>query len=87
MFLAYFAPETILPATSALATAAGFLLLFGKQATRPVVRLIRRTLRLDPRPARDAPTVPRPHLPGFRPADRDTKGSRVATPWNRRADS
>jgi hypothetical protein len=88
MLLAYFAPETILPATSALATAAGFLLLFGRQAARPVIGLFRRTFRLDRRPAPGATAIPRPHLPGFRKVTEGSpEGHPAAAPWNRQADS
>ena len=64
MLFAYFAPETVLPATSALATAAGFLLIFGRRVTQPVVRWFRRAVRLDRGPS----SIPAPHLPGIRPS-------------------
>ena len=67
MLFAYFGPETVLPATSALAAAVGFLLMFGKQAGRLAVAFASRLLRRGPKARGESTAIPRPHLPGFHP--------------------
>jgi hypothetical protein len=84
MLLAYFGPETVLPATSALAALAGFALMFGGQAIRMAGLFVRWAVRAIPRPARRAPAIPTPHLPGFRRAGRVVE---TAAPRASRADS
>ena len=49
MLLAYFGPETTLPATSILAAAAGFLLIFGRRVLGLATALVAR--RGTPKPA------------------------------------
>ena len=84
MLFAYFGPETVLPATSALAALAGFALMFGKQALRMAGLLVRRVIRPIPRPNHRASAVPAPHLPGFRRVGRIVE---VAVSQTGRADS
>jgi hypothetical protein len=76
MVFAYFGPETVLPATSAIAAAAGFLLMFGKQAGRFAALMVRRIIsrRRGSRVMESA--IPSPHLPGF-PGARRVKVSRA----------
>ncbi len=64
MLFAYFGPETVLPATSALAAVAGFVLMFGKNAGRLAWMAATRFL---PSSRQAAPTaaasaIPAPHF-------------------------
>jgi hypothetical protein len=63
ILFAYFGPETILPATSAVAALVGFLLMGGRHVIRLAVALARRILRLRLGPA----SILRRLLPGSRP--------------------
>lgn len=58
LLFAYFSPETLLPMTSVIASAAGVFLLFGRGALRVTRRLFRATLR---RVVRER-AVPSPHF-------------------------
>jgi hypothetical protein len=58
LVFAYFSPETFLPMTSILASAVGFLLLFG----RNVLQLVRRILRFATARGRRPESIPKPHF-------------------------
>jgi hypothetical protein len=71
MLLAYFGPETVLPATSMIAGVAGFLLMFGKQAGRFAAMMVRRIIGRRWKSIVKESAIPAPHLPGFRGARRN----------------
>jgi hypothetical protein len=88
MLFAYFGPETVLPATSALATAVGFTLMFGKQSVRLAGVLARRGLHAIRQRRHGASAIPAHHLSGprSRPDRRAVDPRQVAAPWTPRID-
>ena len=64
MFLAYLGPETILPATSAVAAVIGCLMMFGKHAGLWAVASARLIGRRFTRKRRTTSNVPAPHFHG-----------------------
>jgi len=65
--LAYFGPETVLPATSILATIVGVVLMLGKNSLWWCLGMVKNVLGLGGRPGRQAtPTVPAPHFAATR---------------------
>lgn len=62
--LAYFGPETVLPATSIIATILGVVLMMGKNSIRWSVGLVKSAVDacLGRKPAAGTPNVPAPHF-------------------------
>lgn len=60
--LAYFGPETVLPATSIIATIVGVILMMGKSSIRWCVGLLQAALGRKPKADSPAPSAPAPHF-------------------------